>query len=110
MSKSRRDRKKDRSGNGSERGDYPPGYYHPTVAQPYCYDPYSSYQQQQQQLYYENWRRTDPIAYAEWYHRNFGGQSTSAAAAVAVASDRGRESGRESVHSGRSSTKDINDR
>lgn len=101
MNKSRRDRKKERSGNGSERGDYPPGYYHPTAAQPFGYDPYSSYYQHQQ--YYENLRRTNPIAYAEWYNRYF-------ASAATVQSDRGRESGRESVHSGRSSSKDNNDR
>lgn len=110
MNKSRRDRKKDRSGNGSERGEYPPGYYHPTqtVAQPYGYDMMASYYQHQQ--YYENLRRTNPIAYAEWYNRYFAGQMTTAASAVAVASERGRESGRESVHSGRSSSKDNNDR
>lgn len=109
MNKSRRDRKKDRSINGSERGDYPPGYYHQPMNQPFGYDPYSSYYQHQQ--YYENLRRTNPIAYAEWYNRYFASQLTAAASAVAnVARDReGRESGRESVHSGRSSTKD-NDR
>ncbi|XP_055309388.1 protein transport protein Sec16A-like isoform X3 [Sitodiplosis mosellana] len=106
--KSRRGRKKDRSGNGSERGDYSSGYYHPTVAQIYGYDPYSSYYQHQQ--YYENLRRTNPIAYAEWYNRYFASQLTAAASAVVVASDGGRESGRESVHSGRSSSKDNNDR
>lgn len=114
VSKSRRDRKKDRSGNGSERGDYPAGYYHPPMNQ--YYDPYSSYYQHQQ--YYENLRVTNPVQYAEWYNRYFANQITTTAAAAAsavssvssMARERdGRESGRESVHSGRSSTKD-NDR
>lgn len=104
VNKSRRDRKKDRSSNGSERGDY--SYYHPTAqAQPYGYDPYTSYYQHQQ--YYENLRRTNPVAYAEWYNRYFANQLTGATSAIATAaSERGRESGRESVHSGRSSSKD----
>lgn len=101
----RRDRKKDRPVNGSERGDY--SYYHPTVAQAYGYDPYTSYYQNQQ--YYENLRRTNPVAYAEWYNRYFANQLGVATSSVAAASERGRESGRESVHSGRSSSKD-NDR
>lgn len=109
MNKSRRERKKERTANGSERGDYPSGYYLP-MNQP-GYDPYSSYYQNQQ--YYENLRLTNPVAYAEWYNRYFANQLTAAAssvAAIAAARDRdGKESGRESVHSGRSSTKD-NDR
>lgn len=108
-SKPRRDRKKDRLGNGSERGDYPAGYYHPTssAAQPMNYDAIAYYYQNQQ--YFEQLRRTNPIAYAEWYNRYFASQLTASAAASKAASlvnDRGRESGRESVHSGRSSSKE----
>lgn len=113
VNKPRRERKKERSGNGSERGDYPSGYYHLPMNQ-FGYDPYSSYYQNQQ--YYENLRLTNPVAYAEWYNRYFASQLTAAnpnavaQAAAAAARDRdGKESGRESVHSGRSSTKD-NDR
>lgn len=109
MNKPRRERKKDRSGNGSERGgDYPSGYYHLPMNQ-FGYDPYSSYYQNQQ--YYENLRLTNPIAYAEWYNRYFASQLAATVPAVsAAARDReNKESGRESVHSGRSSTKD-NDR
>lgn len=118
MNKSRRDRKKERPGNGSERGDYPSNYYHLPMNHQAGYDPFSSYYQNQQ--YYENLRLTNPVAYAEWYNRYFAGQLTAtnptvvaaaaAAAAAAATRDRdGKESGRESVHSGRSSTKD-NDR
>lgn len=101
----RRERKKDRSGNGSERGDgYSSGYFQQPNQQ-FGYDPYSAYYQNQQ--YYENLRLTNPAAYAEWYNRYFANQLSAAASAVAkVADGRGRESGRESVHSGRSSTKD----
>lgn len=107
MNKSRRERKKDRSANVSER-DYPAGYYHPSMSQ-FGYDPVTSYYQNQQ--YYENLRLTNPVAYAEWYNRFFASRLAAAASAASTASrDRdGRESGRESVHSGRSSTKD-NDR
>lgn len=102
--RSRRDPKKERPANGSERGEnYPSGYYH--QSQTFGYDPYTQYYQHQQ--YYENLRRTNPVAYAEWYNRYFGaGAQLAAAATGVVASDRGRESGRESVHSGRSSSKD----
>lgn len=101
----RRERKKDRSGNGSERGDgYSSGYFQQPNQQ-IGYDPYSSYYQNQQ--YYENLRLTNPVAYAEWYNRYFANQLSAAASAVANVTDgRGRESGRESVHSGRSSIKD----
>lgn len=117
MNKSRRDRKKERPGNGSERGDYPSSYYQHPMNQQSSYDPYSSFHQNRQ--YYENMRLTNPVAYAEWYNRYFANQLTAAgsginaaavAAAVAATRERdGKESGRESVHSGRSSTKD-NDR
>lgn len=108
MSKPRRERRKERTGNGSERGDnFSNPYYQAPAA--FNYDPYSHYYQHQQ--YYENLRRTNPVAYAEWYNRYFAGQLSGANSTVAstLATDPGRESGRESVHSGRSSTKD-NDR
>lgn len=59
------------------------------VFQGYAYDPYNPYYQQYQ--YYENLRRTNPQAYAEWYHKyyqTYGGED------------------RASVHSGRSSAND----
>lgn len=107
-SKPRRERRKDRSGNVSERGDnYSSGYFQQPNQQ-FGYDPYSSYYQHQQ--YYENLRQSNPVAYAEWYNRYFANQLSAAASAVAKVADvRARESGRESVHSGRSSSKD-NDR
>lgn len=106
--KIRRDRKKDRSANGSERGDYPSGYYHPTMNQQFGYDPVAYFYQHRQ--YFENLRVTNPVAYAEWYNRYFANQVTTAAStAASLANEHGRESGRESVHSGRSSSKD-NDR
>lgn len=93
---SQKDRKR---GNGSERGDaYGQQYAYPSHSGYGNYD-YSQYYQQQQ--YYENLRRTNPHAYAEWYKQWYGSQMQQT-----VADDRGRESGRESVHSGRSSTKD----
>lgn len=109
MNKSRRERRpqKDRSGNGSERGDYPSGYYHQPMNPAFGYDPYTSFQQNRQ--YYENLRVTNPVAYAEWYNRYFSGQMSAANSAVASVSNDRIESGRESVHSGRSSSRD-NDR
>lgn len=107
--KQKRDRRKDRSSNMSERGDnaFSGAYYHgpPSLN----FDPYSHYYQNQQ--YYENLRRTNPLAYADWYNRYFGGQmaaaNSTAAANLSVSGDPNRESGRESVHSGRSSAKDV---
>lgn len=105
--KLRRDRKKERPGKGSER-DYAAGYYHPSMSQ-YGYDPHSLSDYYQNKQYYETLRIENPIAYAEWYNHFFAGQLTAAASSVATAARErdGRESGRESVHSGRSSTKDI---
>lgn len=82
----------------------------PTIAQPSAYDAIAYFNQNRQ--YFENLRRTNPIAYSEWYNRHFASQlavSAAASTAASIANDRGRESGRESVHSGRSSSKD-NDR
>lgn len=89
------------------------------------YDHYAYYtqQQQQQMQYYENLRRTNPQAYAEWYRKYYMQASGLAAGAVTVpgavaatgvATLGGAEiiqsqmptDGRESVHSGRSSTND----
>lgn len=99
-----KDRKRGNRGNGSERGDNysTSSYYQSFPAGNSSYDPYSSYYQQQQ--YYENLRRTNPHAYAEWYNRYFGSQLQMAASQANA--ERGRESGRESVHSGCSSSKD----
>lgn len=72
--------------------------YYGQPAQAFGYNAYSTYYQQQQ--YYENLRRTNPHAYAEWYKHYFGAQMQ------LPTEERGRESGRESVHSGRSSSKD----
>lgn len=84
------------------------------------YDPYTSYytaQQQQQMQYYENLRRTNPQAYAEWY-RKYYMQAASGAGAAGMPGAAGHvpgavmgqpeipTDGRESVHSGRSSTND----
>lgn len=104
--KQKRDRRKDRPSNMSERGDnFAGGYYHGPPSM--NFDPYSHYYQNQQ--YYENLRRTNPIAYADWYNRYFGSQIAAAnsTAAANLTNDPSRESGRESVHSGRSSAKDV---
>lgn len=62
----------------------------------YGYDPYSPYYQQYR--YYENLRRTNPQAYAEWYRKYY--QQASAQMGPFGAEDRS------SVHSGRSSAND----
>lgn len=62
----------------------------------YGYDPYSPYYQQYQ--YYENLRRTNPQAYAEWYRKYY--QQAAGQTAVYGSEDRA------SVHSGRSSAND----
>lgn len=64
----------------------------------YGYDPYSPYYQQYQ--YYENLRRTNPQAYAEWYRKYY--QQT----AGQTSSTYGGTEDRASVHSGRSSAND----
>lgn len=97
-----KDRRRDRgAGSDREGGTMYSGYYPSQSQSGYNYDAYSSYMQQQQ--YYENLRRTNPHAYAEWYKHYFGGGQYQAAVAAAAADDR---DGRESVHSGRSSSKD----
>uniref|UniRef100_A0A2M4A303 Putative sec23-binding domain of sec16 n=1 Tax=Anopheles triannulatus TaxID=58253 RepID=A0A2M4A303_9DIPT len=63
------------------------------------YDPYSYYAQHQQ--YYEQLRRTNPAAYAEWYRTYYAQMQASQLQRDLLTSD-----GRESVHSGRSSTND----
>ncbi|XP_035794304.1 uncharacterized protein LOC118467662 isoform X2 [Anopheles albimanus] len=77
--------------SGSTVGPYGPasGYY----------DPYSYYAQHQQ--YYEQLRRTNPAAYAEWYRTYYAQMQASQMQRNLLTSD-----GRESVHSGRSSTND----
>lgn len=71
-------------------------------------DQYHQYYQQVQ--YYENLRRTNPQAYAELYHRMYGQQGQSDALvqqhSVSGGEPTGLTDGRESVHSGRSSTND----
>lgn len=86
-----------RSGSrtASERERQSQSYYQSNQGG-YNYDQYAYYQQQQQ--YYENLRRTNPQAYAEWY-RKYYGQLQQQAPIDLNATD-----GRESVHSGRSST------
>lgn len=73
-------------------------------------DQYHQYYQQVQ--YYENLRRTNPQAYAELYHRMYGqqgqtdalGQQQQQQQATGGLEPSGMTDGRESVHSGRSST------
>lgn len=70
--------------------------YYQANAGGYNYDHYAYYQQQQQ--YYENLRRTNPQAYAEWYRKYYGQLQQQQTPIDLNATD-----GRESVHSGRSS-------
>ncbi|XP_058465910.1 uncharacterized protein LOC131439192 isoform X2 [Malaya genurostris] len=63
------------------------------------YDPYTYYTQHQQ--YYEQLRRTNPQAYAEWYRTYY-----SQIQAAQMQRDLITTDGRESVHSGRSSAND----
>uniref|UniRef100_A0A182M067 Uncharacterized protein n=1 Tax=Anopheles culicifacies TaxID=139723 RepID=A0A182M067_9DIPT len=72
------------------------GAYGPTSG---YYDPYSYYAQHQQ--YYEQLRRTNPQAYAEWYRTYYAQMQASQMQRDLLTTD-----GRESVHSGRSSTND----
>jgi len=85
----------------------------------YGYDPYSSYYTQQQLQYFEQLRRTNPQAYAEWYRKYYsqmqmqqmqgvGANSTSVGLAdiTLPGGQTTATDGRESVHSGRSSTND----
>lgn len=106
------------SRNATERPDKLSKRYAPEMAsyypqhqqaagQAYGMDQYHQYYQQVQ--YYENLRRTNPQAYAELYHRMYGQQGQADALGQQQNSMVGMEStgltdGRESVHSGRSST------
>lgn len=88
---------------------YPPGAY--------GYDPYASY-------YYEQMARTNPQAYSEWYKKYYGhaaaATASSLSAHAAASGDHASlnssslaaatADGRESVHSGRSSVQNDNDR
>lgn len=62
----------------------------------YGYDPYNPYYYQ----YYENLRRTNPQAYAEWYRKYYQPAASGHPSAVYGTEDRA------SVHSGRSSAND----
>lgn len=66
------------------------------MIQMYGYDPYNQYYQQYQ--YYENLRRTNPQAYAEWYRKYY--QQAASQNTTYGTEDRA------SVHSGRSSAND----
>uniref|UniRef100_A0A182RCY4 Sec16_C domain-containing protein n=1 Tax=Anopheles funestus TaxID=62324 RepID=A0A182RCY4_ANOFN len=77
-------------------GTDPTGAYGPSSG---YYDPYSYYAQHQQ--YYEQLRRTNPQAYAEWYRRYYAQIQASQMQRDLLTTD-----GRESVHSGRSSAND----
>lgn len=95
--------------------------FHQTLLD-YGYGHYPAYtpQQQQQMEYYENLRRTNPKAYEEWYRKFYmqaaaggamhSGAFASGIPAVAASAMMGQPEmptdGRESVHSGRSSTND----
>lgn len=102
----------------SERGDnYSSGYFGPPSFNIDIYrNAYMDYFQNPQ--YYQNLRHTDPHRYAEWYERfqyyerhqrSYAGQMTAAnsTANANITATTVRESGRESVHSGRSSAKDA---
>ncbi|XP_065092742.1 uncharacterized protein Sec16 isoform X2 [Ochlerotatus camptorhynchus] len=84
-----RDRKYPSSTYGGQYGAAASGYY----------DPYSYYTQHQQ--YYEQLRRTNPQAYAEWYRTYYSQMQAAQMQRDLLTSD-----GRESVHSGRSSAND----
>ncbi|XP_058836645.1 uncharacterized protein LOC131693108 isoform X2 [Topomyia yanbarensis] len=102
-----RDRERDRGRDSRDRDDrkerdrkYPQSTYGgaPYGAAGY-YDPYTYYTQHQQ--YYEQLRRTNPQAYAEWYRTYY-----SQIQAAQMQRDLITTDGRESVHSGRSSAND----
>lgn len=104
-SRERDERKDPRDPHSSK---YPPSasaaygpQYHPGTATGY-YDPYSYYTQHQQ--YYEQLRRTNPQAYAEWYRTYYSQMQAHQAAHISRDMMAGDD--RESVHSGRSSAND----
>ncbi|XP_018796991.1 PREDICTED: COPII coat assembly protein sec16 isoform X2 [Bactrocera latifrons] len=88
---------------------YPPGAY--------GYDPYATY-------YYEQMARTNPQAYSEWYKKYYGHAAAATASSLSAHAAAGGDhvslnssslaavtaDGRESVHSGRSSVQNENDR
>ncbi|XP_054086639.1 uncharacterized protein LOC105219596 isoform X2 [Zeugodacus cucurbitae] len=102
-----------------ERARYDPRhaamYGYPPNA--YGYDPYASY-------YYEQMARTNPQAYAEWYKKYYGHATAATASSLSAHAAAGGDhaslnssslaaataDGRESVHSGRSSVQNDNDR
>lgn len=67
-------------------------------SQGYNYDAYNPYYQQYQYQYYENLRRTNPQAYAEWYRKYYQNQGGAGPHAAGYSTE-----DRASVHSGRSS-------
>lgn len=102
-----------------ERARYDPRhaamYGYPSGA--YGYDPYTSY-------YYEQMARTNPQAYSEWYKKYYGHAVATTASSLSAHAAAGGDhaslnssslaaataDGRESVHSGRSSVQNENDR
>lgn len=104
----------DRTDKLSKRyGPEVPSYYPQQAAasqSSYGIDQYHQYYQQVQ--YYEHLRRTNPQAYAELYHRMYGQQDSLVqqqtvglpTLGVNESQSTGLTDGRESVHSGRSST------
>ncbi|KAK5649877.1 hypothetical protein RI129_000906 [Pyrocoelia pectoralis] len=84
-----RDRHRERDKYRRHRDQYNMPYM-----QGYTYDPYNPYYQQYQYHYYENLRRTNPQAYAEWYRKYYQQNNSQ--------QNFGNED-RASVHSGRSS-------
>ncbi|KAJ8981603.1 hypothetical protein NQ317_011882 [Molorchus minor] len=91
----RRLRERERERDRYRRQRDPREMYNPY--QGYAYDTYNPYYQQYQ--YYENLRRTNPQAYAEWY-RKYYQQATTGHTSSYGGEDRA------SVHSGRSSAND----
>ncbi|KFB44795.1 hypothetical protein ZHAS_00012702 [Anopheles sinensis] len=103
--RARDSRERDDRKDKTDRKYMPPGYGTvPGASGAYgqasgYYDPYSYYAQHQQ--YYEQLRRTNPQAYAEWYRTYYSQMQASQLQRDLLTTD-----GRESVHSGRSSAND----
>ncbi|XP_044731095.1 uncharacterized protein LOC123294083 isoform X3 [Chrysoperla carnea] len=70
-----------------------------------AYDPYYAAHYQQHYQYYENLRRTNPAAYAEWYRKYLQSYGAMGAGPTSIEGFRGHED-KASVHSGRSSAND----
>ncbi|XP_055588526.1 uncharacterized protein LOC129740902 isoform X2 [Uranotaenia lowii] len=94
-----RDPRKDRKYLSSAAGGTGPYGAAPYASAGGYYDPYSYYTQHQQ--YYEQLRRNNPQAYAEWYRTYYSQMQATQMQRDLMTSD-----GRESVHSGRSSAND----